>query len=557
MLTHLTIRDVVLVESLDLEFDRGLTVFTGETGAGKSIILDALGLALGARADTGLIREKAERLSVAASFLLPAGHSALQVLAEHGMGGDDDTVVLRRVIGRDGRGRAFINDQAAGVALLKAIGGMLVEVHGQFDTHGLLDPATHLDVLDTFRGAASDGENCASCYASWREAQARLAEFKERLAKSLGDSDYVAAVVDELSALAPAAGEETALAERRATLKNADLIRGALVHAKQALNGDADIEAALRSAAARITRARSMSGGRLDAAAAALDRAIIEVSEAINAVDQAAESLDAEPAALEKVDERLFQLRSAARKHRCAVDDLPAVQARFEKQLIELQDSGARAAELAAAVDVAKGGFERAARALHRARVDAGEKLDRAVAKELPPLKLEKAQFRTSIGLAPDSEWNVRGCSRVVFEAATNPGGTPGQLGKIASGGELARFMLALKVVLAATAPPCTMIFDEVDAGISGATANAVGERLARLATRVQVFVVTHSPQVAARAAHHWRVTKGSRGGSTTTRLEAVAASSRREEIARMLSGASITDEARAAAESLLNGPPS
>jgi len=560
MLTHLSIRDVVLIDSLDVEFEPGLTVLTGETGAGKSIVLDALGLALGSRADAGLIRERAEKLSVAASFILPAGHPALTVLADQDLSADDGTVVLRRVIGRDGRSRAFINDQPASVGLLKIIGERLVEIHGQFDTHGLLDPATHLDVLDDYRratdGAAAD-DDCRRLHKSWRAAEQAAAYFLEDLRKSVGEEDFIRAAVDELTALAPKVKEEKTLADRRAALKNSDQIQAALADAKAVLAGDVDIESVLRAAQAKVSRVAALAAGRLDEAAKALERAVIEVAEAAAAVERAADDAEAQPGALEKADERLYQLRSAARKHRCTVDELPAVLEKLTGQLADLKGAAKRSTELAAAAAVAKAEFERAARTLHKARAAAAEKLDKAVAKELPPLKLEKARFTTRVEAAEETVWSERGLSRVVFEAATNPGSAPGPLGKIASGGELARFMLALKVVLAATAPPCTMIFDEVDAGISGSTANAVGQRLARLAARVQVFVVTHSAQVAARAAHQWRVSKASRAGSTITRLDPLAPKERREEIARMLSGAKITDEARAAAESLLNGPPS
>lgn len=330
-----------------------------------------------------------------------------------------------------------------------------------------------------------------------------------------------------------------------------------MVEARQALSGNADVESQLRAAHARIARTAASAGGQLDDAAAALERAVIEASEAAAAIERALDGIDPDPAALEKIDERLFQLRSAARKHHCQIDELVAVRERLAGQLAEISASGARLSELAEKAAAAKAAFERSARALHAARRVAAETLDRAVAKELPPLKLDKSTFRTAVAEVGEDAWSARGLSRVTFEVATNPGSVPGPLAKIASGGELARFMLALKVVLAASVPPCTMIFDEVDAGISGATANAVGERLSRLARSVQVFVVTHSAQVAARATHHWRVSKASRSGATTTRIEPVAAARRREEIARMLSGANVTDEARAAAESLLSGPPS
>lgn len=558
MLTHLSIRDVVIVDKLDIDFAPGLCVLTGETGAGKSIVLDSLNLALGGRVDGVLIRPGADKLGVTASFTLPAKHAARAVLADQDITLDDDELVLRRVVGADGRSRGFVNDQPVSIGLLRSLGELLVEVHGQFETHGLLDPSTHIDALDAFRtakGGASVNESCGKAWAAWRQAHDALKTAQETLASALAEEDFLRHQVAELEALAPKTGEETKLAEARTALRHGEQIMKALAEAKASLTEGADVEGALRVAINRVAKVAPQAGGRLDSVAQALDRAAIEVGEAVHELHLAFESLDADPQALEKAEERLFALKAAARKHNATVDDLASLLERLKTRLAAIDNGADHVKKLATAEKSARLAYEQAAKSLSDARKAAAKSLDKLVAKELGPLKLDKATFTTVVAAKPETAWNASGIDRVAFEVATNPGMPPGPLDKIASGGELARFMLALKVVLAGSQERAVLIFDEVDAGISGATANAVGERLARLAKSTQVMVVTHAPQVAARGDNHWRVSKVTKGGQTTTKVERLDATARREEIARMLAGEKVTDEARAAADSLMSGP--
>ncbi|MSO98906.1 MAG: DNA repair protein RecN [Rhodospirillaceae bacterium] len=557
MLTHLSIRDVVLIDKLDIEFERGLCVLTGETGAGKSIVLDALGLALGARAELALIRAQSDKLSVSASFLLTAKHPAIRYLSDHDITCEDNTIVVRRVLGRDGRGKAFVNDQPVSVSLLRDVAALLIEVHGQFDTHGLLDPGTHLDVLDDYRRAKDgDGldEACVKAFTAWRAAANALHEAETATARAAADETYLRAAVTELNELSPQPGEEKDLSDRRTLLKNAEHIVAALSEARGSLSGETDVEGLLRTAASRLTRIAPQAGGKLDGLSKSLERAVIEVGDALQELDRTAAQIEAEPKELEQAEERLFALKAVARKHKCSVDDLAKVQADLKAQLDAIDHGVDTIRELSAKASAAKLAFEGTAHKLHEARLAAAAKLDKAVAKELAPLKLDKAAFRSAVTKLGDEAWSARGFNKVIFEASTNPGTPIGPLAKIASGGELARFMLALKVVLAGTQNLTTLIFDEVDTGIGGATANAVGERLERLAKNVQILVVTHSPQVAARAAHHWRVSKATRAGETVTKVSLLDATQRREEVARMLAGEKITDEARAAAQRLIAG---
>jgi len=557
MLTHLSIRDVVIVDKLDVDFAAGLCVLTGETGAGKSIVLDSLGLALGGRADAGMIRSGADKLTVTASFTLPRKHPAFAILAEQDISLEDD-VVLRRVVGSDGRSRAFINDQPVSVGLLRDIGARLVEVHGQFETHGLLDPATHIAALDAYRRVKSrDGLDaaCAEAWTTWRTAAATLKAAQDTLSSALAEEETLRHQVNELSTLAPKAGEETELTAARSVMRHGEQIMKAMTEARTVIAENSDVEAALRGALARVSRVAAQAGGKLDTLCQALDRAAIEAGEALREMDRVFADFDADPAALERAEERLFALKAAARKHNTTVDALADVLTALKARLAAVDGGAENVKRLAASEKSARMGYDQAAKALSTARTEAAAMLDKLVAKELAPLKLDKATFKTVVAPKPEAAWNENGMDRVAFEISTNPGMPPGPLDKIASGGELARFMLALKVVLAGSQDRAALIFDEVDAGISGATANAVGERLARLAKNVQVIVVTHAPQVAARGDNHWRVSKATRAGQTSTKVEQLSTAARREEIARMLAGEKITDEARAAADSLLSGP--
>jgi DNA repair protein RecN (Recombination protein N) len=553
MLLGLSIRDVVLIDKLDLAFRSGLCVLTGETGAGKSILLDALGLALGMRAEASLVRRGAAQAMVTAEFELAADHPARRLLDEAGIAAENDIIVLRRVVGTDGRSRAFIDDQPASVGLLRQLGEMAVEIEGQFAQTGLLDPATHRGTLDAFAVAPPQREQLAISWAAWKKLAREREAAEANFAKVRADEDFLRHAMAEISAIEPRPGEEAHLAEERALLVNRERVLENLEAALSGLAGDSGAERALAGAARAIERAKGKSAGRLDAAAAALERAIVETREAVAELEAAARALQG-PSSLEEIEERLFALRALARKHNVAVEDLPKLQADFTAKLGALDDGGAAIATMSRRESEARQAYLAAADAVTKARAAAAKKLDTAVMKELPPLKLEKALFRTALASLPESEWNEHGRERVAFEVATIAGAPPGPLNKIASGGELARFMLALKVVLAKTSPVATLVFDEVDSGVGGATAAAVGERLARLAEERQVLVVTHSPQVAARAAHHWRVARSDGKKASATKVEALSEADRREEIARMLSGAAITAEARAAAASLLAG---
>jgi len=553
MLASLAIRDIVLIERLELGFDPGLSVFTGETGAGKSILLDSLGLALGARAESGLVRHGAAQGSVIAEFDLSADHPVRTLLAEQDVdSGEGGPVLLRRVLTADGRSRAYVNDQPVSITLLRRIGAQLVEIHGQFESHGLLDSTTHLGVLDAFAGLDKSRSSVIAAWEGWRAARAARAEAEATLAQARAEEETLRATVEDLAGLDPKPGEEAELARSRTLLMQGEKLIEAMNTAQTALNRSGDVEGSLRNARRALERVADRAEGRLDPVIAALERAAIEAAEAIAALERVSAGIDLDPRRLEKVEERLFALRAAARRHGIAADDLPALRQRLTRRLEQLDGGGGDLARLAREEEAARTGYLEAARALSKARSKAARALDKAVAAELPPLKLDKATFHTLVTPQDEAQWGPEGLDSVGFEVATNPGSPPGPLGRIASGGELARFMLALKVVLARISPTATIVFDEVDAGIGGAVAAAVGERLGRLASELQVLVVTHSPQVAARGAHHYRVAKRSSGSTTVTGVDSLTPEARREEIARMLAGETITEQARAAADSLM-----
>jgi len=554
MLLGLTIRDVVLIERLDLAFHAGLCVLTGETGAGKSILLDALGLALGMRAESGLVRHGAEQAVVTAEFALPRRHPARQLLGEAGFDSAGEALVVRRTVAADGRSRAFIDDQPASVGLLKQLGALLVEVQGQFEQHGLLDPATHRQALDAYGGYHAESTALAAAWHAWRELAKERAAAEAALAKARADEGYLRHALAELYALQPRDGEETALAEQRSLLMNREKLVEALDAALSELAGDRGGERALNAAARQLERLRDKAAGRLDAAIAALERAAMETAEAVAQIEAAARGLGRDSATLEKVEERLFALRTLARKHGVALEALPRLRAEIAERVAALDNGGDAVTRLIRREREARQAYVAAAETVGRKRRQAAKTLDAAVMKELGPLKLDKARFASVLTPLGEEQWSEHGFERVHFEVATNPGLPPGPLAKIASGGELSRFMLALKVVMAKSSPVPTLVFDEVDSGVGGAVAAAVGERLHRLGKELQVLVVTHSPQVAARGAHHWRVAKQQAQARTLTRVEELSADERREEIARMLSGSAVTAEARAAAASLMSG---
>ena len=551
MLTRLSIRNIVLIDALDLEFARGLGVLTGETGAGKSILLDALGLVLGNRADSGLVRAGEDRASVTASFEfpdLPPGVRAIlddaDVQVEPG-----EPLIVRRQLKSDGGSKAFVNDQSVGVALLRELAPMLVELHGQHDDRGLVNPRGHRALLDRY--ARSDIAGVEMAWRTWRDAEDALAAARARVDSAAAEQDLLLAHLAELTALAPVVGEEEELAQARADMQKGERLSGDLAELQHLFAGSDSAMAGLRSAARRLDRIAA-EHPLLAEALDALDRAVIEAGEAEERLERAAEALSHDPMALDRIETRLFDLRAAARKHGCTVDELPARMAAMRAALDAIEGGEAEIGALEKAAHEAGLDYQARAETVSITRVEAAQRLDRAVAAELAPLKLDAARFRTAVLRLPADRWGPGGMDAVEFLIATNPGADFAPLGKIASGGELSRFILALKVALAEEGGAATVIFDEIDRGVGGAVASAIGERLARLASGGQLLAVTHSPQVAARGNRHYVIAKSSEGTATRTSVHLLDAAGRQEEIARMLSGAEITAEARAQADRLL-----
>ncbi len=548
MLTALSIRDVVLIEALELEFGAGLGVLTGETGAGKSILLDALGLALGRRGESGLVRSGATQAVVTASFDAPPAAAAL--LADNGLELESgEPLIIRRIVKADGGSRAFVNDQPASAALLRELGALLVEIHGQHDDRGLLAAAGHRALLDAY--ARGNTRAVAEAHVAWRAAERALDEARDGIAAAQRDREWLEHSVAELVALAPEPGEEETLAERRRSMQRAEKVADDLGAVTDHLDGGDGALTHLRQAA-RVLERIAEDHPALGDALAAVDRALIEGGAAEERLREAAAALLYDPRRLEDDEARLFELRAMARKHRVQPDELAALAGDLAAQLERLNAGEEGLTGLERAVTAERTRYETAAAELTATRTAAAIRLDAAVADELTPLKLDAARFRTVVAPLAESDWSAAGRDRVEFEIATNPGAPFAALAKIASGGELSRFILALKVALAQEGGATTMIFDEIDRGVGGAVASAIGERLARLAQATQLLVVTHSPQVAARGATHWLIAKSSDGVVTRTGVRPLDAAERREEIARMLSGATVTDEARAQAERLL-----
>ncbi len=551
MLISLAIRDVVLIEALDLHFAAGLGVLTGETGAGKSILLDALGLALGARGEAGLVRQGAAQAIVTATFDTPHAHGPIAALLdENGLDVDPaEPLMIRRVVKADGGSRAFVNDQPVSAGLLRELAPALVEIHGQHDDRGLLNPRGHRALLDAFGRVETAAT--AQAYKAWRDAEGALATALATIDTAARDREWLDHAVGELRALAPEPGEEETLADRRRTMQRSEKIADDLASIENWLEGSDGGLSQLRQAA-RILERIAGDHAALAEALAAVDRAVIEGSLAEDQLRAAKADLWFDPARLEEDEARLFELRGMARKHRVQPDDLAELASELAAKLAALDAGQEELAALEATLAAARADFDRASTALTAARTKAAERLDAAVKGELAPLKLDAARFRTVVAPAPPEQWSAAGRDRVEFAISTNPGAPFAPLVKIASGGELSRFILALKVALAERGGAATMIFDEIDRGVGGAVASAIGERLARLASTTQVLVVTHSPQVAARGGHHLLIAKRHDGTVTRTGVTMLDAAARREEIARMLSGASVTDEARAQAERLL-----
>ena len=560
MLSHLSIRDVVLVERLELEFQNGFSVLTGETGAGKSILLDALGLTTGARAEARLVRNGAERANVSAIFDLCEDHAVRHQLSEQGVETAGEPVILRRVLNADGRSRAFANDQAISIGLLKDVGAQLVEVHGQFDNQRLMRPESHRMLLDSFSGASDLIDGVRAAYTGWRDVMTRQATAIADAANTQRDEDFLRFAVQEMADLAPQPGEEVELSNKRKMMMHSEKLAQALADAQRQLSGENNVDQGLQRTLRALEQLRTYADEKFDDVIARFEAAHNEILEGMGQLDRLSTQIMLEPEELEAAEERLFALRAVARKHQVRVDDLSDLKDEFERRLGSVEDSAQRLAVLEHEERKARDAFIEAAKRIREVRTNAGMALDQAVDLELADLKLKHARFHTYLAPLKEADWNEYGMDRVAFLVATNPDSAPGPINKIASGGELARFMLALKAVLAAADPVPTLVFDEADAGLGGAVAAAVGDRLARLATGSQVLVVTHSPQVAAKGDHHWRVSKSEiatvdqADERVWTTVEPLDSASRQDEIARMLAGAHVTDEARAAADRLLAG---
>ncbi len=552
MLARLSIRDIVLIDRLDLDFASGLAVLTGETGAGKSILLDAFALALGARGDAALVRHGMEQGQVTAMFELPKKHPAWDVLKSNDIPADD-ALILRRVQLADGRTRAFVNDQPVSVQVLKTLGAALVEIHGQHDERALVDAATHRRLVDAYGGLEADAAEVEKLWTARRDTLEALETHRTGVERAQREADWLRHAVDELTKLAPEIGEETALAERRTVMMQGAKVAEDLREAHEAVAGAQSPVPALGGSIRRLERRANQAPNLIEPVVKALDHALNAVEEARLQLEAALRAADHDPDELDRIEERLFALRAAGRKYNSPVDRLAEVAARHAEDLALIDAGAERLAALEIAAKEAETRYRKAADALSKDRKRSAEKLDKAVNAEIKPLKLERARFTTQIE-SDAAAAGPSGIDRVEFWVQTNPGTRPGPLMKVASGGELARFLLALKVVLADRGSAPTLIFDEVDTGVGGAVADAIGMRLGKLAARVQVVAVTHAPQVAARASRHYLIAKDAldKGKRVATRVTEVAADKRREEIARMLAGAEITEEARAAAERLI-----
>ncbi|WP_296097262.1 DNA repair protein RecN [uncultured Agrobacterium sp.] len=553
MLVQLSIRDIVLIERLDLGFEAGLSVLTGETGAGKSILLDSLSLALGGRGDGGLVRHGEEKGQVTATFEVGLDHPARLLLRENGLD-DDGDLIFRRVQSADGRTKSYVNDQAVSVQMMRQLGQHLVEIHGQHDDRALVDTNAHRALLDAFAGLGDEVVSVQGLYRTWKDAERGLKVHRAKVEAAAREADYLRSSVDELEALSPRDGEEDELAERRAVMQKSERIAGDIAEASEFLNGNASPVPIIASMMRRLERKSHEAPGLLEDTVQLLDAALDNLSNAQMEVEAALRRTEFDPRELERVEERLFALRAAARKYSVPVTDLPALAERMVTDLADLDAGEEKLAKLEAQLGVVKADFDRAALSLSEKRRHAAEALSEAVMAELPALKLERARFSVEV-TSDSSSATADGIDVVEFHVQTNPGTRPGPIMKVASGGELSRFLLALKVALADRGSAPTLVFDEIDTGVGGAVADAIGQRLKRLSKTVQVLSVTHAPQVAARASTHLLIAKGPAGDGTeriATRVATMQPEHRTEEIARMLAGASVTDEARAAAARLL-----
>jgi DNA repair protein RecN (Recombination protein N) len=550
MLSRLSIRDIVLIEKLDIDFASGLSVLTGETGAGKSILLDALSLALGARGDASLVRHGAAQGQVIAVFDVPRNHPARMLLAENAIE-DDGDIILRRVQTADGRTRVFVNDQPSSVTLMRDVGHALVEIHGQHDERALVDPGAHRELLDSFGGHLGVVRATGEASRHWRACEQEFSRHRAKVEAAAREADYLRAGVAELTRLDPQPGEETELAELRASMMRAEKIASEIHDAQDVLSGPSSPLPQLASLLRRLQRKVTEAPGLLDDVVKSLDEAMLSLDAAQSGVEAALRAAEYDPQRLEKAEERLFSLRAASRKHSVAVDDLAQLRDTMAADLADLDAGEERLLGLEKQAAAAREAYDIAAAQLSSLRHAAAVGLTKAVMAELPALKLERADFIVEIASDADSRME-EGIDQVEFWVRTNPGTRPGPMMKVASGGELSRFLLALKVALADRGSAPTLVFDEIDTGVGGAVADAIGQRLARLAKRVQVLSVTHAPQVAARAATHFLISKSGGADRVATGIAEMDRAARQEEIARMLAGATITDEARAAAGRLL-----
>jgi DNA repair protein RecN (Recombination protein N) len=552
MLSRLSIRDIVLIDRLDIDFAGGLAVLTGETGAGKSILLDAFALALGGRGDQALVRHGVEQGQVTAVFDVARDHPARALLAADDIPAEDE-LILRRVQLADGRTRAFVNDQSVSVQVLKQVGSALVEIHGQHDDRALIDAATHRRLLDAFGGLEEQTANVAALWEARRDAREAAEAHRAAVERARREGDWLRHAVEELNKLSPQGGEETALAERRTAMMQAEKVAEDLREAHEVIAGAGSSVPALSGVIRRLERRAAQAPGLVEPTVKALDAALTALDETRGHLEAALRTADFDPAELERIEERLFALRAAGRKYNVPVDELAALARRYNGDIALIDAGEDRLKALEATAAQAEATYRNSAQALSQARGKAAAALDKAVNGELKPLKLERAKFSSQIDVDPAAA-GPNGFDRVEFWVQTNPGTRPGPLMKVASGGELARFLLALKVVLADRGSAPTLVFDEIDTGVGGAVADAIGMRLAKLASGVQVLAVTHAPQVAARADRHYLIAKDAleKGKRVATRVTELASERRREEIARMLAGAEITSEARAAADRLI-----
>ena len=552
MLESLSVRNFVLIEKLDMDFTSGFTILSGETGAGKSILLDALGLILGNRAEVGLIRQGADKLSVTAVFSLPKKDNNITKIAQENDLELDNSIIIKRTLTSDGKSKIFVNDQQISLKLLKELGAELVEIHGQFDNQGLLNPANHITILDNYGNYSFQLEHVKTLYNQYTQASKNRAEAQKKLELSRMEEDNLKHWVDELQKLKPLQGEEESLTRKRTEIINSEKLVESFNYAYSSLTREYDLLSAIRRAQSAVDKINNILDNKYSDIADALEQSVINLDDAVQQIENASSDLNYNENEADNIEQRLFALRAAARKHQVSIDELPQKLLEMQQQLSNIENNEDLLLQMSKEEEKLRLEYLQAAKNISKIRHQTAKELDKKIMQELPPLKMEKANFVTQIEELPETQWNSKGIDSVCFTVSTNPNSPQGPLNKIASGGELARFMLALKVNLATEEEPKTMIFDEVDSGIGGATAQAVGERLRKLSQTAQVFVVTHSPQVASCGQNHFKVFKQTQNNITTTYIALLSPKEREEEIARMLAGEKISDEARAAAKVLI-----